>query len=321
MLTTEDRKVTKDRIKKNDDNPFRDGALRRIFRRCRRARMWNTQAMALVVVAGCALNASPHPASGTSHPTKVLVFVEENHSYSQAKSGMPYLWSLAQRYGYDGNYHAVGNPSLPNYLAIAGGSTFGVTDDKAPAAHPINATTVFDQALSAGYSAKAYNESMPSNCRMSNASPYAVRHNPWTYFTPSRTNCNAFDISTSTLLSNAQDNALPNVGMVTPNLNDDAHKGTLAQADNWLKAQMPTLLGSSDFTSGQLAVVIVFDGSSGNHESAPTLAVVCDVNLSGTVVSTSLNHYGLSRWLSETVGAAPLKNAATAVDMGSEFGL
>jgi acid phosphatase len=78
---------------------------------------------------------------------------------------------------------------------------------------------------------------------------------------------------------------------------------------------------STDFLSGRLAVVVTFDGSSSGHQSSPILAVVCDVNLSGKVVSTSLNHYGLSRWLSETVAAPPLKNAATATDMRNAFGL
>src|SRR5450759_2614287 len=59
--------------------------------------------------------------------TKVLVFVEENHSLNEMKAQMPYTFNLATRYGYASNYKAIGHPSLPNYLAIAGGSTFGVT--------------------------------------------------------------------------------------------------------------------------------------------------------------------------------------------------
>jgi hypothetical protein len=50
--------------------------------------------------------------------TKLLVVVEENHSLSQMHVGMPYTYSLAQRFGYATNYHAITHPSLPNYLAI-----------------------------------------------------------------------------------------------------------------------------------------------------------------------------------------------------------
>lgn len=109
--------------------------------------------------------------------------------------------------------------------------------------------------------------------------------------------------------------------MVTPNLNNDAHNGTLARADAWLHARLPVILKSSDFKSGRLAVVIVFDGSSGGHESAPVLAVVCDVNLSGKVVRKRFTQYSLSRWLSKTVGARPLRDAATAPRLGAAFGL
>jgi len=67
--------------------------------------------------------------------TKLLVFVEENHSFDQMRAGMPYTASLAERYGHATDYHAIRHPSLPNYIAIAGGSTYGVTDDRLPPAH------------------------------------------------------------------------------------------------------------------------------------------------------------------------------------------
>ena len=235
-------------------------------------RLTGCVAVAAVVITGCGAAARgvattrpkpPHsaatpddshfavPATRTEVPSKVLVVMEENHSARQAQAGMPYLMSLAHRYGYDANYHAVGDPSLPNYLAIAAGSTFGISDDDDPSAHPIGGQTVFDQAIAAGKRAKAYVESMPHSCDLTNAAPYAVRHNPWTYFTSSRRRCAADDMSTASLLADVRSNSLPNVGMVTPNLNDDAHDGTLAQADSWLKKRVPAILSSSDFTSGQ----------------------------------------------------------------------
>ena len=38
---------------------------------------------------------------------------------------MPYLAGLAGEFGRTTAYRAVTHPSLPNYLAVAGGSTFG----------------------------------------------------------------------------------------------------------------------------------------------------------------------------------------------------
>jgi phosphatidylinositol-3-phosphatase len=303
-----------------------------------RARLWLVVAVLVLGLVGCggtsavaqrqpttsaAGSASPqkqpHKPS-TTHPTKLLVIVEENHSATEMQSGMPYLWSLAQQYGYASDYTAMSHPSLPNYLAIAGGSTFGITDDYGPSTHPLSATSVFDQAVSAGKTVKVYAESMPSACDLTSASPYAVRHNPWTYFVPGRSSCAQYDVPDSSFLSDAKNNQLPNAGMLVPDLCNDAHSCSLATADAWLKARLPTVLASSDFTSGQLAVVVTADEddkSSGNQ----VLTVVLDANLSGTVVSTPLNHYSLSRFYSDTIGATPLANARNAADMRAAFGL
>lgn len=260
-------------------------------------------------------------ASVARHPTKLLTIMEENHTLSRARKRMPYLWSLGVKYGYASNYRAITHPSLPNYLAIVAGSTFGIRDDLPPAAHHINAPNVFTQAIAAGKSAKTYAESMPGRCHSSDSRLYAVRHSPWPYFTrPSnRAHCLKSDVSSRGFLTDARRDALPNVGMLTPNLNDDAHNGTLTQADSWLKARIPTVLRSRDFRSGRLAVVITFD--EGTLLSNNVLAVVLDVNLHHKVVTQPLTQFSLSRLYSQTVGRPPLSQAAKASDMRAAFGL
>jgi hypothetical protein len=112
---------------------------------------------------------SPRASSGSGPsggPTKVLTFVEENSSFTQMHDQMPYLDSLARQYAYASDFHAITHPSEPNYLAMAGGSTFGVTDDGPPSvngAKVADASSVFDQAIARGLTAKLYAESMPSN--------------------------------------------------------------------------------------------------------------------------------------------------------------
>jgi acid phosphatase len=260
-------------------------------------------------------------ASVARHPTKLLTIVEENHSFNRARTRMPYLWSLGVVYGYATHYGAITHPSLPNYLAIVAGSTFGIRDDLPPAAHHIKAPNVFTQAIAAGKSAKTYAESMPGRCHQSDSGLYAVRHSPWPYFTrrANRAHCQKLDVSSRGFLVDARRNALPNAGMLTPNLNHDAHDGTLAQADRWLKARLPTVLGSRDFRSGRLAVVITFDeGTPANNN---VLAVVLDVNLHHKVVTQPLSQFSLSRLYSQTIGAPPLNQAASAPDMRAAFGL
>ncbi len=202
-------------------------------------------------------------AQGATPVTKVLVFMEENHSLAQMQSGMPYAYSLARQYGYANSYTAITHPSLPNYLAIAGGDTFGVTDDAAPSSHPINAQTVFGQALALGKTAKTYAESMPSNCALTGATSkgYAVKHNPWTYFTPTaeRAGCNTYDVPETKLSDDITAGTLPNVGMVLPNQCNDAHDCSLATADNWFKSRMTAIMAGPDWQAGRLVVVLTAD--------------------------------------------------------------
>ena len=85
-----------------------------------------TRAAGLVLVAlvaGCISSSSP-----ATPPRHVFLIVMENHSAQQALKG-PFVASLAARYGVANNYHAVAHPSVPNYLALTSGSTWGIDDD------------------------------------------------------------------------------------------------------------------------------------------------------------------------------------------------
>ena len=170
------------------------------------------------------------PVSNAQPVTKVLTIVEENHSLEEMKAGMPFLYSLAQRFSYANNYVAIRHPSLPNYLAIAGGDTFGVTDDAGPASHPLSSQSVFGQAIAQGRTAGVYAESMSGNCTQSGNGGYAVKHNPWPYFVDERALCNVFDTPETEFAVAVGANALPNAGLLIPNLCNDAHDCSLGTA-------------------------------------------------------------------------------------------
>ena len=258
-----------------------------------------------------------------------MVILEENHSETQALASMPYLASLATQYGQTTAYHAITHPSLPNYLAIAGGDTFGVTDDNPPSSHPIAGDSVFDQTIGAGRTAKTYAEAMTTNCQQSSSGTYAVKHNPWAYFndTRPRANCDANDVpmGTSTggnLLSDIQAGTLPDTGMMVPDLCNDAHDCSLTTADGWLKKWIPTLMAGPDYAAGNLTIVVTFDeddSSSGNLVAF--VAIDPRLDNAHKVVALGANHYSLTRWYDANVGVAPLRNAAGAADLKGSFGL
>jgi len=256
---------------------------------------------------------------------KILVIMEENHSIQQVfPGGMPYLWSLARRYGYASGWSDVGHPSLPNYLAIFGGSAFGEPADCSPSpgcTYP--GPTVFGQAISRGETARAYEESMPQPCDASSSGQYDVNHNPWPYFPSEVASCRSDDVPAGTpaagaLVSDVRGGTLPTVGLVTPNLIDDGHDGTLAQADAWLQTWIPVLMSGPDWRTSRLAIVVVFDEGE-TTEQVPF--VLMAPRLSGVTVSASANHYALTRLIDHFVGAPPLGQASSAVDVASLFGL
>jgi hypothetical protein len=260
---------------------------------------------------------APSPSTAYS---KVMVVVLENHSESDALSGMPYLRSQAERYGVAANSYAVTHPSLPNYLAIAGGSTFGVRDDKPPAAHPLDGESVFGQVLAAGGTAKTYAEAMPSTCDTSASGRYAVKHNPWAYFadTAERAACKKYDVPSGTPESGELHDdvaaGLPTFSMLIPDLCNDAHDCSLSTADGWLRSWLTAITDGQDFQTGKLLVVVTFDEDdhdAGNH----ILTVFLHPTLRSVTIEPRFDQYAVSGLVSRLVDAAPLRQAASATNL------
>jgi len=269
--------------------------------------------------------AAPVPARSGA-VTKLLVFVEENHSLSEMKAEMPYTFGLGQRYGYATRYTAVSHPSLPNYIAIAGGQTYGITNDDGPQANPVRGTSVFGQAVASGKTAALYADGMPASCATDDGgNSYAVKHNPWAYFLGShgvdeRAACQRYDVPIGALDAAIAGGRLPTVGMVVPNLCHDAHDCSLGTADTWFKGWMTKVFQGPDWKSGHLAVVLTADEddqSAGNT----VLTVVIHPSQRAHVVTTALTHYSLTRLYEEVAARAYLFGAGSARSMTAAFGL
>jgi phospholipase C len=222
------------------------------------------------------------------------------------------------------NYHGITHPSLPNYLAATGGSTFGVTDDNPPSSHPIAGASIFSQ-LGARW--RSYEESMPSNCLLSNSGTYAVKHNPAGYYTGIRTACGSQDVPMGSTSSGAFHTALttgtlPAFSFVTPNMCDDMHDCSVATGDAWLSKWMTQILASPAYTAGKTAVVVTFDENDGSAGNLVSTIVIAPSVIAGTRSGTSFNHYSLLRTTEEMLGLPTTLNAsATAASMRSAFHL
>jgi len=254
----------------------------------------------------------------TTPPTwrHVVWILMENKSYSEiiGSSSAPYLNSVARECGLATNYTAVAHPSLPNYIALTSGSTQGITDDAGPASHPLSVPSIFSQLGANNW--RALDESMPVNCDTADASPYAVRHNPAVYYTNIASQCALQDVP----LGTAPDLSAA-FTFITPNLCDDMHDCSVSTGDTWLSHELPLILGSAPYLSGNTAVFITWDEddtSAGNHVAT---LVISPSTAVGATSSTAFDHYSLLRSTEAMLGLPPLANAATAADLRSAFNL
>ena len=230
--------------------------------------------------------------------TPLVVIVMENHERSEVvgSASAPYQNSLLRRGRDFTNYFAVAHPSLPNYLAIASGSTEGKSSDAIAAGELSGVTTVWDQLTAAGLSWAVYEETMPAPCYASSSAgnlpaDYVLKHNPATPFRS--VFANQAQCERVQPLTQMDPSRLPAFSFITPNECNDAHSCDLATADRWLSQQVPPLL-----TAGA-DVVIIYDegttdlgarGAGGGHVYA--VEVGPDVP-AGSVVAAPFDHYDL----------------------------
>ena len=247
----------------------------------------------------------------------------ENKGYGSVvgSGNAPFENSLAKQCGLATNDNGVSHPSLPNYLAATGGSTFGVTDDASPSAHKIGANSIFEQIGSAGLTWRSYIESMPSNCDTSSSGAYAVKHNPAAYYVNVRAACGVNDVPLAGALDRAiATGSLPSFSFITPDLCNDTHDCSVRVGDEWLKTWIPKILAGPNYTSGNTLVVVTWDEAEGSSNRIPTIVIGPSVPV-GTVATQRFDHYALLRTTEDILGLPHLQAAASAPSMAGAFGL
>src|SRR4029079_19173225 len=134
------------------------------------------------------------------------------------------------------------HPSLPNYIALTSGDTFGISSNCTSCF--LNKPNITDQVEAASKSWKAYMESMPSPCFIGDSgSIYRQKHNPFIYYDAIRTNparCNRI-VPCTQFASDIQSGALPNYVWITPNMCNSGHDCGIDKADGWLKQSVPQI--------------------------------------------------------------------------------
>jgi len=259
-----------------------------------------------VGVASAAATAGPSAAAGRPAAPRphVFVIVLENRSFADALA-TPYVASLADHYALATNYHSVGEPSLPNYLALASGSTWGIADDSY---HRLPVTGIGQQLTSAGDSWGAYMEGFSGDC-FNSPYPYALKHNPFAYFGGG---CPSNVVPLSRLPGDLRAGT-PALSWIVPGLCNDGHDCSAATADSWLAQTVPAILASGAWRQGG-ALYITWD-EAGNASDDHVATLVVAPTLLAQQSARFYNHYSLLATIEDELGVGRLGEAAQAPAM------
>ncbi len=246
------------------------------------------------------------PPSGVDH---VIWIWMENHAYDEVigSPAAPYENQLASACGLATNYHASTHPSLPNYIAATSGNTQGITDDAAPASHPLAVASIYSQVKAAGKTWRDYEESAPGNCPLTSSGLYAVKHDPAPYYTGIRSDCANWDVPMGTTISgnflnDLTNDTLPAFAFVTPNLCNDTHDCPVTTGDNWLQGWFAKILASPAYVAGRTVVFLTWDEDDGSASNRIPTIVVSPSTPAGTASATSFNHYSLLKTTEQLLG-------------------
>jgi len=252
------------------------------------------------------------------HFDHVVVVVMENEGTSQALAD-PGIASLARQSAWLSNYHALAHPSLPNYLALVAGTTFGITRDHVET--PLKAKSIVDRLEDKGLTWKSYAEDFPGSCFLHSeagagrltpgAKPipiYTKRHVPLLNFASVQTDARrcARVVSGDQFLIDARSGRLPNYSFYSPNLFHDGHDAPLASASAWLQRFVGDFKRAASARSRTLLVVVWDEGGGKEARTNGVLAMLFGDVIKPGRYGALLTHYSLLRTIEDNFGLAPL---------------
>lgn len=271
----------------------------------------------------------PTPTSGIPHSSHVVLVIEENHMFSEVyPNGMPWLVAQGNAYAYSTNYHADEPGSALDYFWLSSGSgehAFGCQGDGCP--NPITSDNIFQELDKAGLTWKVYAQSLPSVGYMGgDAGAYVDRHNPakWYDYVIKNPAAQQNIVPFTQLAADIAANQVPNYSLIIPDVDNDAHDGTVAQADNFLATGVAPLLDTPYFkTGGDGLMLVTFDECDGAVGACPEqvyTAVIGPNVKHGTVSSTLYKHENALRTMLDALGITVYPGASSsAADMTDFF--
>jgi len=297
-----------------------------------------------------AMQPEPDATTTLHHIKTVFVIVMENHNWTGAKSGnikgnseAPYInYTLLPMASYANDYkNPPGtHPSLPNYLWLEAGTSFGIKDDGPPSEHNLTTHDHLTKLLeNAGISWRSYDENISgTNCPLTNQGSrdsngdqlYQVKHNPFVYFSDqtnnrssSSANCIAHVRPFTQFGNDLSAGKVARYNFITPNICDDMHDScggnAIAHGDAWLKKTVPLILNSTAYRNGGVLFITWDEAASGD---GPIPMIVLSPYAKGNRYSNSTyyTHSSTLRTIQEIFGVYPLiRDAGSATALRAMF--
>ena len=235
---------------------------------------------------------------------------------------MPYLNSLASQNGLATQYYANTHPSIGNYFMFTTGQI--ITNDDSYTG-TVSDDNLVRHLVSAGKSWKSYAEALPSvGYTGGDVASYRLHHNPFAYFSDVRNDGTQIQnlVPFSQFSSDLSNGKLPDFAFVAPDVDDDAHDGTLAQADAWLQQNIAPIFASAQFQNGGV-LIVVFDEAEDTDSSnggGRVAMVMAGPNVkAGSQSSSMYQHQNLLKTITNYMGIDGNIGAAGTASAMTEF--
>jgi YVTN family beta-propeller protein len=265
----------------------------------------------------------------------VFLFYFENEGFRSIIGNTrkaPFLNSLLPHASVLANFFAEEHPSDGNYLALAGGSTFGIPLDDPLEENPhytIHARNIGDLVDAAHETWKGYLQSAAGPCDNTVHKYYWDDDLPMTYFADVRDRpayCAAHMVPLQSLRTDlASAASTPSFSWVSPNDCADMEGCGIRAGDDFLARELGAIMRSPAWRTQRSLAIITFDEDHYDHQRpaqrVPTLILGSSGVRRGYVSHARYTHYSLLRTIEAALGLGTLtRNDRYAQPVSDVFG-
>lgn len=229
----------------------------------------------------------------------------------------PYYNRLLSQGSELGQLYAEEHPSDGNYLALAGGSTFGIplTDPlEINSQYTIHAANIGDRIDAAGKTWKDFQQSSAGPCDDTVHGFYWNDDLPMLYFADIRNRpayCAAHDVPLASMAPGlSQAATTPNFSWIGINDCDDMEGCGIRAGDRFLAQQLGEIMRSPAWQTQHSLAIITFDEDAVDHQQPaqriPTLMLASSGVRHGFVSKVRYTHYSLLRTIEAALGLKTL---------------